>query len=309
MQEIAGWGLDAAVAAGAAYADVRVAEERHRSITTKNGKLGTAADNDSRGVGIRVLLDGAWGFAASDDCTRASVEATARRAAMIARASALVRQKDVRLAPEPVHQAVWVAPCAIDPFSVSVDDNLELLFAVDAELRSVPGVTLAEAQMNFQWQHQLFLSSQGSRIEQTRVLSGAGFVALAFANGDIQKRSYPNSFGGQYQLKGYELIHELRLLENARRVGEEAVALHRAVQCPQWNGTLILDSSQLGLQIHESIGHPIELDRVLGTEANFAGMSFLTLDNLRKLRYGSNLVNVVADARIEHGPGLGTFAY
>ncbi len=309
MQEIAGWGLDAAVAAGAAYADVRVAEERHRSITTKNGKLGTAADNDSRGVGIRVLLDGAWGFAASDDCTRASVEATARRAAMIARASALVRQKDVRLAPEPVHHAVWVAPCAIDPFSVSVDDNLELLFAVDAELRSVPGVTLAEAQMNFQWQHQLFLSSQGSRIEQTRVLSGAGFVALAFANGDIQKRSYPNSFGGQYQLKGYELIHELRLLENARRVGEEAVALHRAIQCPQWNGTLILDSSQLGLQIHESVGHPIELDRVLGTEANFAGMSFLTLDNLRKLRYGSNLVNVVADARIEHGPGLGTFAY
>jgi TldD protein len=141
------------------------------------------------------------------------------------------------------------------------------------------------------------------------VLSGAGFVALAFANGDIQKRSYPNSFGGQYQLKGYELIHELRLLENARRVGEEAVALHRAIQCPQWNGTLILDSSQLGLQIHESVGHPIELDRVLGTEANFAGMSFLTLDNLRKLRYGSNLVNVVADARIEHGPGLGTFAY
>ncbi|HVA63912.1 MAG TPA: TldD/PmbA family protein, partial [Terriglobales bacterium] len=161
----------------------------------------------------------------------------------------------------------------------------------------------------FQRQHQLFLSSEGARIEQTRVLSGAGFAALAFAHGDIQKRSYPNSFGGQYQLKGYELIHELALLENARRVGEEAVALHKAAQCPQLQGTLILDSSQLALQIHESIGHPIELDRVLGSEANFAGMSFLTLDRLRNLRYGSPLVNVVADARLEHGPGLGTFAY
>jgi TldD protein len=123
------------------------------------------------------------------------------------------------------------------------------------------------------------------------------------------KRSYPNSFGGQWQNKGYELIGELKLLENARRVGEEAVALHQADQCPEGKFTVILDSSQLGLQIHESIGHPIELDRVLGMEANFAGMSFLTLDKLRNLRYGSALVNVVADATEQHGPGLGTFAY
>jgi TldD protein len=99
------------------------------------------------------------------------------------------------------------------------------------------------------------------------------------------------------------------LLENARRVAEEAVALHRAEQCPEGTATIILDGSQLGLQIHESIGHPIELDRVLGMEANFAGTSFLTLEKLGKLKYGSELVNVVADARQEHGPGLGTFAY
>jgi len=123
------------------------------------------------------------------------------------------------------------------------------------------------------------------------------------------KRSYPNSFGGQWQNKGYELIHELKLLENARRVGEEAVALHKAEQCPEGRFDIILDSSQLGLQIHESVGHPIELDRVLGMEANFAGTSFLTLDKLRTLRYGSDLVNVVADARQEHGPGLGTFGF
>ena len=132
---------------------------------------------------------------------------------------------------------------------------------------------------------------------------------MAFAGNEIQKRSYPNSFGGQWQNKGYELIDELKLVENARRIAEEAVALHRADQCPEGKFDIILDSSQLGLQIHESVGHPIELDRVLGMEANFAGTSFLTLDKLRKLRYGSDLVNVVADARQEHGPGLGTFGF
>ncbi|MGH9482490.1 MAG: TldD/PmbA family protein, partial [Terriglobales bacterium] len=309
MKDIAAWALDAAAAGGAGYADVRVREERQRSVTTKNGKLGHASDNESRGIGVRVLREGAWGFAATDDLGREAVIAVARRATEIARASARLQTAPAQLAPEPAHRAVWSSPCATDPFSLGVGENLELLLAVDRELRAVPGVTLAEGQMNFQRQRQLFLSTEGANIEQTRVLSGAGYSALAFANGEIQKRSYPNSFGGQYQLKGHELIHELRLLEHARQVGEEAVALHRAAQCPQMQGTLILGGSQLALQIHESIGHPIELDRVLGSEANFAGMSFLTLDKLGALRYGSPLVNVVADARLQHGPGLGTFAF
>jgi len=163
--------------------------------------------------------------------------------------------------------------------------------------------------MNFRREESWFLCSEGADIHQTKYSSGAGYAALAFAGSDIQKRSYPTSFGGQWQNKGYELIEELKLVENARRIGEEAVALHKADKCPEGPLTLILDGAQLGLQIHESVGHPIELDRVLGMEANFAGTSFLTLDKLRKLRYGSDLVNVVADARQEHGPGLGTFAY
>jgi TldD protein len=163
--------------------------------------------------------------------------------------------------------------------------------------------------MNFHRQEQWFLSSEGANIHQTTFATGAGCAAYAFAENEIQKRSYPNSYGGQWQSKGYELIEELKLLENSQRVGAEAVALLKADQCPQEVGTLILDSSQLALQIHESIGHPIELDRVLGMEANFAGTSFLTLDKLRRLRYGSDLVTVVADARLEHGPGLGTFGF
>jgi TldD protein len=309
MNEILGWALNLAAQRGASYADARIVDDRSRSLATKNGKLGHASDAESQGIGIRVIADGAWGFAASKDLSRAVVEDTAARALAIARASARVKQEDVRLAPEKPVTAEWTTPYRIDPFTTSIEQNLDLLLRIDAELRAVSGVTLAETSMNFKREDSWFASSEGANIHQTKISTGAGYTAYAFAGTEIMKRSYPNSFGGQWQNKGYELIEELKLVENARRVAEEAVALHKAAQCPEGVSTIILDSSQLGLQIHESIGHPIELDRVLGMEANFAGTSFLTLDKLGRLRYGSELVNVVADARQEHGPGLGTFGF
>ena len=309
MNEILGWALNLAAQRGASYADARIVDDRSRSLATKNGKLGHASDAESQGVGIRVIADGAWGFAASKDLSRAVVEDTAARALAIARASARVKKEDVRLAPEKPVTAEWTTPYRIDPFTTSIEQNLDLLLRIDAELRLVSGVTLAETSMNFKREDSWFASSEGANIHQTKISTGAGYTAYAFAGTEIMKRSYPNSFGGQWQNKGYELIEELKLVENARRVAEEAVALHQAAQCPEGASTIILDSSQLGLQIHESIGHPIELDRVLGMEANFAGTSFLTLDKLGRLRYGSELVNVVADARQEHGPGLGTFGF
>jgi TldD protein len=309
MKDIASWALNVAMLQRASYADVRLADDRSQALSTKNGKVGSASDAESFGVGVRVIVDGAWGFAASDDLGRTAVEATAARAVEIARASARVKKSPIILAPEKPATANWTSPFQIDPFTTSVEQNIELLLNVDAELRSVAGVTLAETNMNFRREEQWFYSSEGANIHQTKYTTGAGYTAYAFAGSEIQKRSYPNSYGGQFQNKGYELVNELKLVENARRVGEEAVALLKAEQCPQGVFDIILDGSQLGLQIHESIGHPIELDRVLGMEANFAGTSFLTLDKLRKLRYGSELVNVVADARQEHGPGLGTFAF
>ena len=309
MKHIADWALNLATQRGASYVDARVVDERSRSLATKNGKLGHASDAESQGIGIRVIADGAWGFAASKDLSRSAVEQTAAHALAIAKASAQVKKENVRLAPEPPCTGDWTTPFRIDPFSTSVEQNLELLLRIDSELRSVSGVTLAEASMNFKREESWFASSEGANIHQTKISTGAGYAAHAFAGTEIMKRSYPNSFGGQWQNRGYELIEELKLVENARRVAEEAVALHQAAQCPEGVFTIILDSSQLGLQIHESIGHPIELDRVLGMEANFAGTSFLTLDKLGRLRYGSDLVNVVADARQEHGPGLGTFAF
>jgi TldD protein len=309
MKELAAWALNIASQRGATYADVRVVEDRSRALATKNGKIGNASDSRSVGFNIRVLIDGAWGFASSRECDQSSVESTAGRAVDIAKASARVKQSDVLLAPEKPVTADWTTPHEVDPFSISIEQNLALLEKIDRELRSVQGVTLAETNMNFRREEQWFFSSEGSEIHQTKYTTGAGYVAYSFAGSEIQKRSYPNSFGGQWQNKGYELINELKLVENARRIGEEAVALHAAEQCPQGVFDIILESSQLGLQIHESVGHPIELDRVLGMEANFAGTSFLTLEKLRTLKYGSELVNVVADARHEHGPGLGTFAF
>jgi TldD protein len=309
MRQWAASAIETAKHRGASYADVRVMDIRHRDISVKNGELGALAESESLGVGIRVIAKGAWGFASTDQLTKEGVQACAAKAVAIAKASARAKREDVSLAPEQSYVDTWQNPFLKDPFRIPVERQIDLLLEADKEMRRAKGVTLAEGSMSFRRIEQFFASSTGSSIHQIKMQSGAGIVATSFAGSEIQKRSYPNSFGGQHMLKGYELVESLDLVGNARRIAEESVALHSAAQCPEGHKTIILGSSQLGLQIHESIGHPIELDRVLGMEANFAGMSFLTTDKLGKLRYGSGIVNVVADARLEHGPGLGTFAY
>jgi len=309
MKAIASQALETARMRGASLAEARIVDERSRALGTKNGRIGAASDTESLGIGIRVVANGGFGFAATDDLSRDAVDRCAARAVEIAKASATVKAHELHLVPEPPAKAEWTSPCKIDPFAIPIEKNLELLFAIDETLRKVRGVTLAETNMNFRRYEQWFYSTEGAEIHQTITTSGAGYAAHSFEGTAIQKRSYPNSYGGQFQTRGYELIEELKLLEHAPEIGEQAVALHSAAQCPEGKFDIILDSSQLALQIHESIGHPIELDRVLGMEANFAGTSFLTLDKLRTLKYGSEIVNVVADATEAHGPGLGTFAY
>src|ERR1700674_3482673 len=309
MYDLATAALDTARSRGASCADVRVIHLRQRDLTTKNGEVGTLAQSESIGLGIRVLANGAWGFASTDRLTRDGVAACAAQAVSIAKAAALAKREDVVMTPEDAYVDSWQSPFRKDPFEIPLETQLALLLAADAEMRRVKGVTLTETDMQFRKIDSWFASSIGSKIHQRKVISGCGIVATSFQGEEIQKRSYPNSFGGQHALGGYELVESLELIKHAAHVAEQAVALHAAEQCPQKTGTLILGGSQLGLQIHESVGHPIELDRVLGEEANFAGTSFLTLDKLNKLRYGSEIVNVVADARLEHGPGLGSFAY
>src|ERR1700674_2251854 len=139
MKEVANWALNIATMRGASYADARIVSQRSRALTTKNGKVGSASDAESLGMSVRVIADGAWGFAASEDLSRAGVESTAARAVEIARASAQVKQQDVRLAPEKTVTAEWTTPHAIDPFSLSVEQNIALLLNIDSELRAVPG--------------------------------------------------------------------------------------------------------------------------------------------------------------------------
>jgi len=309
LLDLATSAIETARVRGASYADARVMDIRSRDLSTKNGQVGTLAESESLGIGIRVLVRGSWGFASTDRLTPEGVQACAAEAVAIAKASALARIADVVMVPERAFVDTWQNPYVKDPFLIPLERQLDLLLAADRAMSRVKGVTIAETSMTFRRIEQVFASTLGSKIHQIKMQSGAGIVATSFQGSEIQKRSYPNSFGGQHQLAGYELVESFDLVGNAPRVAEQAVALHSAPQSPEGTKTIILESSQLGLQVHESIGHPIELDRVLGMEANFAGLSFLTLDKLRTLRYASDIVNVVADARLEHGPGLGTFGY
>lgn len=306
MDDLVREALDTAVARGAGYADARLVELAREDLIVRDGRLGALEQSDSRGIGVRVLVGGAWGYAATDATTREGVQACAAHAVAIGRASARVLASPVRLAPEPAHRAVWASPCAIDPFSVSLDRKLDLLLRVDAALRAVKGVTIAESALTFVRRRQRFLSSEGADIDQTVTRSGGGCSATAVSGNDVQRRSFPQA-EGHHQTMGWEFIESIPWVEEAPRVGEEAVALLGADQCPAGEADVILEGSQLALQIHESVGHPSELDRVLGMEANYAGASFLTLEKKGALQFGSPRVNLIADATLPHG--LATFGF
>ena len=173
--------------------------------------------------------------------------------------------------------------------------------------RRSSSIVAAEASLEFIREEKIFANSEGAFVEQTLIESGGGMEALAANDTEVQKRSYPNSFGRHQGTAGYELIESMDLVGNGGRVGEEATALLTAPQCPSGVLTVILGPTQLALQVHESCGHPIELDRVLGSEAAYAGTSFLTLDKLGAFQYGSPIVNITADATTPGG--LGTFGY
>jgi TldD protein len=309
LKESAEFALDVLSGLGATYGDVRVLERREQRIETKNGKVGSVSDSESLGIGIRVVADGAWGFASSDDLGQAGVEQLAKQAIEIAKASALLKEKAIVLAEEPKHVDHWKTAIEKDPFRVPLENKVAFLLKIDAICRRVAGIQMVLGEMGFIRNHQIFANTEGSSIEQTTYLSGVGYSVTAADRHEIQKRSYPAPFGGQWASLGYELIDHWPLIENAQRIAEEAVALLKAPQCPSDTRDIILDGSQLALQIHESCGHPIELDRVFGQEANYAGTSFMTPEKLGSLKYGSEIVNIVADATLAHGAGAGTFGY
>lgn len=307
MKEIIDAALDAARFAGADYADARVVDSSHEEIQIATGRVEAIERSDSFGLGVRVLANGAWGFAASRTVTIGEAEAVARQAVAIARASALVAGPPVRLAPEEPARGTWEGPCVIDPFSVPLEDKLALLIAADEALRAESAVSLTKVTCGAHRSRKWFGSTDGAFTEQSWYETGAGIVAHALADGEMVTRSYPNSHGGAWMQAGWEYVAGLDLVGHAPRVASEAAALLTAPECTPGVVDLIIDGSQMALQVHESIGHPTELDRVLGEEAAFAGTSWVALGDIGSLRYGSEHVTVSADATV---PGsLGSFGW
>lgn len=307
MKRITENAVDSAIGIGASYADIRIVETNREDIEVRNGQI-TAIDlTEDIGFGVRVLVDGAWGFAANAKVTPEEVEKTVALAVRVARASATLKKEEIILASEPPVQDIWVNPYTIDPFSVPISSKMDLLNAIDEELRKSPEIAIATSSMSFKKRRQWMATSEGSFTDQTLLRSGAGFSATAVRNGDVQVRSFPSSFGGQHMNCGYEIVLGLQLFDHASRIRDEAVALLSADKCPSGKRDILLESSQVALQIHESVAHPTELDRVLGMEANFAGTSFATTEKLRNFQYASPIVNLICDNTIPGG--LATTGY
>jgi TldD protein len=299
--------LDTANQQGAGYADVRVVRFRSESVAVRNHNVEALTSDESLGFGVRVIVDGFWGFAASHKMTLEEADRVAAEAVRVAKASARVRGPKADIGPPQSSSGTYRTPVIKNPFAVSLDDKIALLMRANETMMAVPNIISAEGNIYCQREDKTFASSEGGYIQQELYETGCGLEATAVDEGEVQNRSYPNSVGRHQGTEGWEFIERYDLEGNAMRVAEEAAALLRAKSMEPGTTTVILDGSQVALQIHESCGHPIELDRVLGTEAAFAGTSFLTTDQVGKLLYGSPIVNMTADATIPGG--LGTFGF
>lgn len=307
MLEVAKQAVEAARKAGADYADARVVHEDSETLTVRNQEMEGIDRSTSEGIGIRVLVNGYWGFAATARMDEAEILRTADVAVHVARAAARLPMEPVRLSPvEPV-TGTWHSPMQQDPFQVPLQEKVALLVEATRRMQTVKGLAFAEGGIDLYRRRTFLATSEGTGVEQTIVHSGAGIEGSALGEGELQRRSFPNSFRGHIAAAGWEHIAKIALVEEAERTATEAVELLSAKECPSEVTTLVLDSGQVELQVHESIGHPLELDRVLGMEEAYAGSSFVRPEDRGTLRYGSPLISITADATTSGG--LGSFGW
>jgi len=308
MDDLVSRALDLAEVRGAGYSDIRIVRTGQERISLRNGVVDTLSVDESLGFGVRVLVNGCWGFASSHDLTGKEIDRITALAVDIAKASGTLSKGPVNLGPPVTSRGTYTTPIEEDPFTISTDHKLALLMDADQRMASVKGVRSRQGNMVFIKEEKTFANSEGAHVEQTVYEAGGGIAANAVGNNEIQRRSYPQSMGRQQGCAGWEYITAMDLPGNAERVATEAVALLTADPCPSGIVTdIIIGGAQLALQIHESCGHAIELDRVLGAEAAYAGTSFLTTDKLNNFRYASDVVNITADSlRV---PGLGSYGW
>lgn len=297
--------LAAAKREGATYADVRIVRIRNERIATREDRIETVASAEDYGVGVRVIASGAWGFSATPVVTAAEAERVARAAVAVAKANAPLLRKAVALAPEAAHVDVWQTPLTKDPFKIPLEDKAELLLEINREAMKVPGVKFVNSWYSGNSEWKVLASTDGAYIEQEIVRLGPGYTVTAVdeKRGEFESRDHEIA----PRQAGWEYIAGSTLRADARRIAEEAVEKLRSPSVTPGKRDLILDPSNLWLTIHESIGHPTELDRALGYEANFAGTSFATPDKLGKLRIGAPLLTFYADKTTPGG--LATCGY
>jgi TldD protein len=301
LGDLAAFAMERARSAGATYADIRINRYRNQRVgfrvqsdraTGKPVEVPSVSDTGSFGFGLRVLADGAWGFSASHEVTRDAIARAALEAVEIARANAPLRLQPIKLAATPSYRDTYRTKVVTDPFAVPIEQKLELLRSVATETRKVAGVFSVMGTIGVHLEDRLFVSSEGSVIEQHVYQVSPEFTATAVQAGrKVKSRTYrPHAV-----CAGYEAVERAGMLGQARRVGEEAVAHLKAPSVTPGAMDLVLLPAHLGLTIHESIGHSTELDRALGYEANYAGTSFLTPEKLGNFRVGSNIVNFNGD--------------
>jgi TldD protein len=300
--------LEEATKKGALYADIRISEILREILTVKNGEPEAVNLLQTKGFGVRVIADGAWGFAGSIDINKEEIIKTVEKAVSIARASAMLKKKDAALVREETKEDQYSSSFQKDPFKIPVEEKLDVLVQAGRILKEqTPLIKAAYTYYRGFRENKLFMSTEGAKISQNITWCGGGLSAIAVKNGEMQTRSYPASFGGNNAQSGYEFFETFALIDHAKETGQELLKVLEADKCPSGEIDLILTGDQLALQIHESCGHPTELDRVLGTEADYAGTSFLTPEKIGNFRYGSEKVNLAADATVPHG--LGSFGY
>jgi TldD protein len=287
------------------YAEVRFVDTEGEHLRVRDGRPEQITAEASRGVAIRVLAEKAWGFACSADLTEGAVRRAAERALAVARASGSVARSPVTFPEQGPSRGRYATRVAVDPFTIPLDDKLAILDAPVRALRQGDArLASAEAWMDWTRQRKHLLTTEGTDVTQSFTFGACGMHVYARADdGTSQRRGYPTWQGGDGFQAGWERVDALDLLAHVDEVKDEALALLSAPFCPAGARTLLLGSSQVALQLHESCGHPTELDRALGSEISLAGGSFLQPRLLGKLQYGSPLVTIVADATSEGGHG------
>ena len=291
----------------ARYADIRVTTTHHQHVKVRNGEVDHLSSVVDRAIGVRVLSGNGWGFAASSDTSDASLRATALRALDVAAASNIASTQTITLSDIEPHVAQWSSQFEIDPWSIPIDRKIDHLLAATEPMRGDARIHQVSGEISSYRQEKTFASTVGSFIEQTTTEMGGGIEAVAISDGEFQRRTYPNPFGGDFQAEGWEFIDRLDLAKKGLRIRDEVLALLAAPKAPAGRFDLIIGSSQLALQVHESCGHPTELDRAMGLEISLAGGSFLQPEMLGNFRYGSDLINIVADATVPRS--IGSFGF